>query len=236
MPTEMVYSTTLRQINYVASWINEYIKNSKNDTLFEQRLVTSMKEFINELDRLNVLEPGLMKNEKHRSISLFGKDLDKKEDTFRDVYSTTYKASFAYLAQAQRHRTLDYQMEMTKDKKYFVPPILEDDKTLVNEWLNDIESVKDITPQGELVNIYEIGSYDNFILKCKERLCTAAQLEIMLKTKEILNKYKETLEKENNPLKDDIVKYSKGARCTFPDFECKKRCNFKEGITLVRKI
>ena len=27
MPTEMVYSTTLRQINYIASWMQKYIDN-----------------------------------------------------------------------------------------------------------------------------------------------------------------------------------------------------------------
>ena len=44
------------------------------------------------------------------------------------------------------------------------------------------------------------------------------------------------LKKDNHPLKDDIVKYSKGARCTFPGFKCSSPCGFKEGITLTRKI
>ena len=50
-------------------------------------------------------------------------------------------------------------------------------------------TVKDITPQGELVRISEKGKYDDFVLKCKERLCSAAQLEIMMQTKETLLKY-----------------------------------------------
>ena len=188
MPTEMIYSTTLRQINYIASFIEKYISEADIDNIFERRLVITMKEFLDELDRLNVLERGLMNNEKHRSISLFGKDLEKKEEFFGDVYSTTYKASFAELAQAQRHRTLDYQIERLDKKEYFVPPILEDDEDLVNEWKQDMDKVKDIVPQGELVRIYEAGTYENFILKCKERLCSAAQLEIMLQTKETLEK------------------------------------------------
>ena len=236
MPTQMIYSTTFRQINYVASWIEEYIENANIDNPFERRLVIAMREFIDALDKVNVLEEGLMRNEKHRSISLFGKNLDKKEEYFGNVYSTTYKGSFAQLAQAHRHRTLDYQMEFLDKKEYFVPPIIEDDKDLVNEWIHDISSVKDVTPQGELVKIHEEGSYDNFILKCKERLCTAAQLEIMMQTKATLEKYKKELEQARSPLAEDIKKYSKGARCTFPDFECTQKCNFKEGITLVRKI
>jgi len=210
MPTQMIYSTSLRQINYIASWMQNYIEN--------------------------VLEEGLLKNEKYRSLSLFGKDLDKKEEHFGDVYSTLYKGSFAQLAQAHRHRTLDYQMEMLNEKEYFVPPIIADDQMLVDEWLGDMQIVRGVNPQGELVKISEVGKYEDFILKCKERLCTAAQLEIMLQTRETLLKYKKALEKSNSPLAKDIEKYSHGARCTFPDFNCSSDCKFGEGKTLVRKI
>ena len=210
MPTQMIYSTSLRQINYIASWMQNYIEN--------------------------VLEEGLLKNEKYRSLSLFGKDLDKKEEHFGDVYSTLYKGSFAQLAQAHRHRTLDYQMEMLNEKEYFVPPIIADDQMLVDEWLGDMQIVRGVNPQGELAKISEVGKYEDFILKCKERLCTAAQLEIMLQTRETLLKYKKALEKSNSPLAKDIEKYSHGARCTFPDFNCSSDCKFGEGKTLVRKI
>lgn len=236
MPTEMIYSTTLRQINYIASWMEDYILNANMDDEFERKLSNYMKDFINELYYNNVLEEGLMKNEKYRKLSLFGKDLDKKTNYFSDIYQTVYDASFAYLAQAQRHRTLSYEMQINDDKKYFIPPIIEDDKTLVDEWLNDINCLKDVTPQGELVKIVESGKYDDFILKCKERLCTSAQLEIMNQTKDTLLKYKKYLEESNNYLKDDIKKYSNGARCTFLDFKCTSDCKFNEGKKLVRRI
>ena len=237
VPTEMIYSTTFRQINYIASWMAKYmcdVANSKD--YFEKELAFSMSEFIAELDRLNVLEPNLMKNEKYRSLSLFGKNLDKVEEHFGNGYSTVYKASFAGLAQAQRHRTLDYQMEFLSDKEYFIPPIIMDDETLVSEWLSDMKRVENVYPQGELVKISEMGKYDDFILKCKERLCSEAQLEIMMQTRDNLLKYKAGLEKSGHPLAADIVKYSRGARCTFPDFDCSKDCEFKEGKTLTRKI
>ena len=38
--------------------------------------------------------------------------LDKVEEYYGNVYSTLYKGSFAQVAQAQRHRTIDYQIEM----------------------------------------------------------------------------------------------------------------------------
>lgn len=236
MPTTLIYSTSLRQINYIASWMEDYIMNHNANDVFEAKIAHTMNEFINQLSDRNVLVEGLMKNEKERRLSLFGKDLDKKEEYFGNVYSTNYMGSFAELAQAQRHRTLDYQMEMLAEKQYFIPPIIADDQMLVDEWLGDMQIVSSVNPQGELIKINEIGKYEDFILKCKERLCSAAQLEIMQQTRETLLKYKKALEESNNPLASDIEKYSHGARCTFPDYTCSSDCGFKEGKTLTRKI
>lgn len=236
MPTEMIYSTTLRQINYIASWMIDYINNVDLNNKFETKLAESMASFIEQLDLKNVLISELMKNEKRRSISLFGQNLSKKEEYFGSTYSTTYEGSFAQLAQAQRHRTLDYQIELLDEKKYFIPPIIADSQTIVDEWLGDMLIVKNVNPQGELIRINEIGKYEDFILKCKERLCTSAQLEIMHQTKETMLKYKKALEDAKNPLSNDILKYCNGARCTFKDFTCPFDCKFKEGKLLIRKI
>ena len=73
-------------------------------------------------------------------------------------------------------------------------------------------------------------------LKRKERLCSGAQLEIMRQTRETLLKYRSALEKSNHRLAKDIEKYSHGARCTFPDYNCPADCKFKEGKILTRKI
>ena len=236
VPTEMVYSTTLRQINYIASIMQKYIEehNESNDYL-EKNLSLCMQDFIKELDRLNVLDKRLMHNSKNRNISLFGKALEKREEIFSHIYSVNYEASYASLAQAQRHRTLFYQMERMDEKKYFVPPILNKKEEYIKEWTQDIKSVSNVVPQGEIILINETGTYDNFILKTKERLCTAAQLEVMKATRDTLLKYKDALEKNDNYLKEDIKKYVKGARCTF-GYNCTKKCNFKEGITLEREI
>ncbi len=236
MPTQMIYTTSLRQINYITTWMQNYIEKANMNNEFDKKLALSMQELINGFIKVNILEEGLMKNEKHRKLSIFGKNLDKIEDYFGFIYSTTYKGSFAQLAQAHRHRTIDYQMEILDEKEYFIPPIIEDDQMLVDEWLGDMQIIKNVTPQGELVKINEIGKYENFILKCKERLCSSAQLEIMLQTRKTLLKYKKALEESNNPLAENIEMYSHGARCTFPDYECSSDCKFKEGKTLVRKI
>ncbi|MBR4618507.1 MAG: FAD-dependent thymidylate synthase [Bacilli bacterium] len=236
MPTQMIYTTSLRQINYLASFMLDYAKNANYSREFDSKLADSMLDFVFELERLGVLNDKLMTNDKNRKLSLFGKNLDKKEIHFGDTYSTVYKGSFAYLAQAHRHRTLDYQMEITEDKEYFVPPIIIDSEALTSEWLSDMERVSNITPQGELINIYETGTFDNFILKCKERLCSAAQLEIMRQTRKTLEDYYNNLSEQASITKEDITPYMKGARCSFPDFKCREDCGFKEGKILVRKI
>ena len=236
MPTTFIYTTSLRQINNLAAFMKDYIANANQNDKFQVRLADSMKEVLHELSRVNVLDSRLMTNNKERKFSLFGKDLANKNEYFGDVYSTNYKASFAELAQAQRHRTLDYQMERLDDKEFFVPPIIEDDDLLSQEWLRDIKSVSGLAPQGEKVLVNESGKYDDFKLKLKERLCSAAQLEINNQTKETLTKYRDALVAANHPLKDDIEKYTHGARCTFPDFTCTEDCHFAEGKRLIRKI
>lgn len=236
IPTEMIYSTTFRQINYIVSWMEDYINNIDEFDNFQSKLALEMKSFISELEKLNVLDERLMENEKNRKLSLFGRNLDSKEEYFKDTYSTNYKTSFSSLAQAQRHRTLDYEMELLKDKEYFIPPIILDDDLYISEWLQDMEMVKDNYPQGELVLVNEKGKYEDFILKCKERLCSNAQLEIMRQTRETLLKYIDYLEKENNPLKDEIVKYSYGPRCTFLDYTCKENCGFSRARNLNRRV
>lgn len=237
MPTQMIYTTSLRQINYMASWIASYIEDNKNNlNYFESKLSKAMGEFLKELERLNVLVPELMSNEKHRKLSLFGSNLEQISELFSNVYETTYMGSFASLAQAQRHRTLDYQMEMLDKKEYYVPPILENDSYLKDEWLEDINKVGWVIPQGELILISEMGKYEDFILKCKERLCSAAQVEIMHQTRDTLARYKKYLEEHNNALASDIIKYSHGPRCTFPDYECPSDCKLGPVKKLDRRV
>lgn len=236
MPTEMVYSTTLRQINYIVSFMKKYIYDHKDSSDYlESKLSSYMIEFIDSLNELNVLDERLMNNDKNRSLSLFNDSIDKRKDIYNHIYSTNYELSFASLAQAMRHRTINYQMKRLDSKKFFVPPILLKNKEYCDEWISDISSLSDIVPQGELVLVNESGTYDNFTLKLKERLCTSAQLEIMKSTRDTLLRYKDALERDNLDLKDDIKKYMKGARCTF-GYNCTQRCNFKDGISLEREI
>lgn len=237
--TKMIHTVPWIQLNRILSFMQKYIDEhqnilNKNNNEFEIKLNEAFKQFISCFEELNIIDERAMSNRKDRNLSLFA---DKNvEEHFGTTYSINYKGSFAQLAQAHRHRTLEYGMQLLEKKEYFVPPILKDDQTLVDEWLNDMNSVAYANPQGELISINECGTYNKFILKTKERLCSAAQQEIMAQTKETLIKYKQALEKANHPLASDIALYSKGARCTFPTYNCANDCKFAEGKTLVRKI
>ncbi len=231
--TKMIHTLPWVQLNRIVSYMDKY-KQKGIVNEFDERLIGEFNDFIGCVEELNLLDDKAMSNRKNRSLSLFA---DKPvEKNFNTTYSTNYKGSFAQLAQAHRHRTLEYSMLFLDEKEYFVPPILKDSPMLVEEWLRDMASVGDKTPQGELISINECGTYDKFILKTKERLCAAAQQEIMFQTKETLMEYKDTLIYTNPELAIDIYKYSNGARCTFPDYSCANDCNFSEGKLLTRKI
>ena len=231
--TKMIHTIPWIQLNRIASYMIEYIKNANNSD-FDKRLTNEFKNFINALEQHNLLDERAMSNRKDRKLSLFANRT--VEDSFGTSYSTNYKGTFAQLAQAHRHRTIEYGIQILDKKEYFIPPILLDDKFLTQQWFDDISLVSYATPQGELILINECGTYDKFILKAKERLCAAAQQEIMVQTKETLMKYKRELETKNHPLASDIKKYSLGARCTFPDYNCAMDCKFKEAKTLTRNI
>ena len=86
-----------------------------------------------------------------------------------------------------------------------------------------------------LVKVNERGTVENFVLKCTERLCGAAQLEIMEQTVITMNKYLEAV--KNNPtIENYLLPYSKGARCTFPGWKCNSPCIFGGKDAMNRKI
>ena len=217
--TVMEYTVSFGQLNYIINWSKDYISEVE-DTTFTVKVKEALKEFLDELPDLEI--EGLDSRIKQRSFSLFAKRERKEE--FGENYCTTYLASFAELAQAQRHRTLSYEMMLLDKPEYFVPPIIRG-TAYEEEWLRDISSLEQYFPQGMLVRINERGTIENFVLKCMERLCGAAQLEIMQITQATMKKYLEAV-KDESALYEYLIPYSKGARCTFPGWKCASPCIF----------
>ena len=230
--TTMEYSVSLRQLNYIAHWFEDYIKNEE-DTDFNRMLKPYLKQFVDSVSDL--LIPELNTAVKGRKISLFDSRKNRKEE-FGENYCVTYMGTFAEYAQNQRHRTIQCQIRLPEQKEFYVPKIIENNDNLKSEWLKDIGSLADIYPQGMLVQINERGTAENFVLKCMERVCGCAQLEIMDKTVEIMNKYISAVKDSNEEIYNMLLPYSKGARCTYPGFKCTAPCMWGAKNSLTRKI
>ena len=230
--TTMEYSVSLRQLNYIMDWFEEFILNAE-DTTFNKMLKPYLKDFNEQLKDFKV--ESLDAKVKKRNLSLFDTRTNRKEE-FGENYCTTYKGTFAEFAQAQRHRTIDYKITIPKENEYYIPLIIKDNEELKNEWLKDIQSLGDKYPQGLLININERGTVENFILKTKERLCGCAQLEIMLQTKEILDKYIEATKETNKEVYEYLKEYEAGIRCKYAGWKCTAPCIWGPNKALIRKI
>jgi len=220
-PTTMQYTVTLRQLNYIINWMKNFGDLHDGGDFFN-KLQLHMDDFIAQTQSLFV--DGLNDSAKHRSLSLFD-DRPSRKEHFGETYCTTYLGSFAQLAQAHRHRTIDYKMRLLDEPSYYIPRIIEDDPSLVCEWLKDISSVADFYPQGMMVSIRERGTYENFILKTQERLCSSAQLEISRQTYTTLLWYLHETEIADPDVFSIMDGYRAGARCG-SRFRCTNPCNW----------
>lgn len=178
-PTAMVYSLPFRNIFYVLDWTEQMKKNlEKLSGGFNKRLH----------DELESLEEQLLlvvggkqnfhdnKNEAFRfmPVQAYGEDDNDNREYFGDVYTAKFLASFAQVAQEQRHRTLRVKIHFSGDDAeeygFYVPEILRG-TPLEEQWLSDMRSIKEIYPQGTLVSVTEQGLFEDFVLKSKERMC-----------------------------------------------------------------
>ena len=219
--TTMGYTVSLRQLNYILYMIEEYIATCESNS-FNLKLVPYLKEFVSLFDEYRVKD--LIPKGKNRKLSLFGdKRYENIPDIFSYVYQTSFKASYACMAQNQRHRS-EHSYIYNLDKfEFYVPEIINDNEILREEWLNDAKSIADLYPQGRLIKIVQTGNLDTLLLKARERVCGQAQLEIMRHTVSIINKFKENseygyiLEEETN---------NKIAKCKYNNAICSSPCIF----------
>ncbi|MGN1258970.1 MAG: hypothetical protein ACI4T8_01870 [Christensenellales bacterium] len=250
--TSLVYTTSYRQINYLCKWMDDQIQRPQN--IIYEKLKNYFGFFIQFAKDNGLYKENLANDNKSRNFSLFNNSFIKK--IYDYSYQTYYKCTFVALADMQRHRSLDYFIDnksiknFTSGKKqeFYIPKILNGNEKLKQEWLKDIKkkSINDI-PQGALIKVCETGSLTNFILKTKERLCSAVQLEVLHCVKNVTNEYAKELERLKNmstrkceqtyynKLLNTISPFTKGSRC-LAGYKCKTPCKFLEGINCTRKI
>lgn len=147
------------------------------------------------------------------------------------VYSATYYLSFAGFAQAQRHRTLSYNI-LDILPNIYIPEIIKNNSS-VTEWVLDFKELYNnkLYPQGTMLTVRERGTFKNFALKCKERMCNRAQFEIYDATRIILYNFariKDDLTIEDNILLKSMIDNNDNVlnRCKFTGYTCKEPCKF----------
>lgn len=235
-PATMEYTVSYQQLNYIYGMMKKEIAMVDSNALIAA-LKPAMEDFCRALESATpYIDLGLVQGVevKNRRLAIVGQS--KPEEYFGDVYATSYEMSLAAFAQNQRHRTTYCNITLLDELKFFVPPILRKSAVLTAEWIRDCEKQSSVFPQGMLVNVNEMGRLDGFIQKMKERKCSHAQLEINQQTNLILNRYLAALRERNHPRATELEQYTKGARCTFPDYVCKSPCGFREGIEETREI
>ena len=240
VPTTMTHTVSYRQFNILYSLFKKEAELIKNETdPFYIRLKTEIDNLLKKFEEIPYLNEKLF-DQKQRNLSLFDHRTNRPIiSQYGDVYKIKYEGTFAQLAQAQRHRTLDYQLRLPQTKKFYVPPILKSNEVLTNAWIEDCKKLANNYPQGMLVEIIESGKIENLIMKAKERKCTMAQLEIDNQTTASIEEIYNELKKQNHPAAEDLKPYNvKSSRCTFPDYKCPNQppCGFKEGIQGERLI
>lgn len=227
--TTMSYTTSLRQFNYIIAWC-ERITSQVPRNYFESQLFKELIEL-----RQSLIDAGLytetIEEFKGRGFAFLARQSYNKiifcKDYYGDSYLMKYKATFAALAQEQRHRTLDYFMDFNGiAADFYIPKIIRGTK-YEKEWYDDMMSVAHLIPQGTLVNVVETGNISNFILKCKERMCGRSQLEIMDLTIDALRKFEEKKELSYcmlDTLHEHIEDGKLKMKCN--NLKCKEPCMF----------
>ncbi len=228
--TTMGHTLDLRQLSYILHWCEDF-EQSAEPSPFNLLLKPWLEEFKSQLSKYKLEDVNT--DIRGRSFSLFA-TRDRKEE-WGENYSCNYLATFSQVAQAQRHRTLYYEISFLEKPMYFVPPIIRN-TNLEEEWLKDISSLAKFFPQGMLVKVNERGTVEKFIEKCQERLCGCAQLEIAVQTKATLDRYLENTKEGCPEVYNQLLPYSKGARCTFPGYKCSKPCIWGAKYALDRNI
>jgi len=248
-PTTMMYSISYREVIMLVNHLERLSADcSKNSDEFYIRLGLQARQLASAFR--DEVWCGVISDIKNQYIRLFElcdetKGYDKSEN-IGDSYTLRYTGSLAMLAQAHRHRTLRYSMYLPKQENrgYFVPYIISDNPELRAEWIDDINSVAYCTPQGTLVEITEQGIFEDFALKCKERICGRAQLEISKSTVDNLGKFlanRHKLCKTNQDLLMSMTERVNGVeklvpRCKFKDFKCREGCYWGPNCALYRDV
>lgn len=174
----------------------------------------------------------LYKNNKEIKLSLFAENdpfsgIDKPND-FGATINYNSQLSFSGVAQGLRHRTVDFQIKVPTEFSCFIPEFIKG-TPYEKEFLMDINKVRNLYPQGQMLDVNLNASLKNIIeFMGKERACERAQQEIEnwyvnQLVPNIVNglENRPEYEKEYTLLRS---RYLNRCRCAYPDYHCPNPC------------
>lgn len=191
LDTDMSYTTSITQLNYIIDWCHRFYESDMENNTFNRTLKEYLNEFANQLSALVYMDE--LRDYKDRALWFLANQtkstwmgFNESRIKFEESYQTMYKWTFMQLAQAQQDREISLFMLFNGEStEFFVPYIIRGTK-FEDIWLADIRSVAYAIPQGTLIDIVETGTTENLLLKCCERLGGRAQLEICKQTEDTL--------------------------------------------------
>ena len=248
-PTIMEYTIPYNRAVLLCQWLwsGDLINERLDQTVssFTKRVIEESIELADSIAQQIGITRDDVLLEDHKDVGLsrtfvYVNEWDDFERTafIGDNYIVQYEGSLAQLAQAQRHRTIDYTMLLLLDNndhpEHFYVPNIVNLCNLTEEWLSDIKKVVEAgtIPQGTMVLIIERGRIEDFILKAKERLCSRAQFEICMQTMFTLEKLyynEEYISSYNKKLISKFVNEENGVvrpRCKCDGYTCKEPCRY----------
>ena len=234
VPTSMAWTVSYRQLAYVINWLdNLAVSCEREPNDFNIKLAKWCRILSNEFKK-NTDGYKDIHDIKDRCLDfmhyqVFNERITEEEH-IGDVYQTTYTASFAQVAQLQRHRTIHYEIEyMGNPGEYsiYIPKILETE-SLRDEFMDDYHKVAYCHPQATLVRVLEQGRAVKFFDKAKERLCGRAQLEIMENTKSMMGKFIEHRDELSDRVRYELAKITNNwetvTKCQMKCITCTESC------------
>ena len=238
--TTMVYTTSLRMWSYLVNWCERYIETADTHTMFNVELQFYVKELLDTIKSIGCYSDKIVDNKNKQLYFLADQihfNVKYAEENFSDSYLIKYRASFADLAQEQRHRTLQYYMCFDGEhQKFYTPKLLKhmDDiarskaerSNLEVEWQLDLESIKETFPIATLVDIVETGFIQDFLTKCDERLCGRTQLETM---NTVYNNLEKLYRNNNSIFSSELFsRYVRNSEVVFKcgRVKCKEPCHW----------
>ena len=249
-PTSISYTAPWYQWQKIGIFLMEMVQNPQ--TKLEKLAAPYARDFVEQLIDLKVIvltkdavalcpllkekltdnREWLYRNNKGIKLSLFAENnlfsgINKPND-FGSVINYNSYLSISAIAQGQRHRTADWEIQEPDEFMYVIPDFIKN-TPLENEYIKDMLEVKKLYPQAQVLKANVNSSLKNVIyFMGQERACERAQQEI---ENWYVNKFVPDivtgLEKRPEYEEEYILlrtKYLNRCRCAYPTYNCPNPC------------